>query len=760
MGRKQKDDTYFEADKHFYLNDRDPSLRPICISLPDPPDLRLIDGYGLPPEEQRFRRVEYPPRLKALEEEVLKDLERREAVERDFSVNGYTIYNEFWTRLDSEFQDYQTEIDFIKRMWWHRINGYWCFIKGKPTYISGPNFTYLNFFYLGEAGQFPEYRDRDRRWFLAVKYAWECTETFKELDKDGHGVKRHGHYEMVDDGVRKFLGMVNSKGRRIGDTTKAFVLYHEFGVLEFGGICGIISFGGESAQEAFKKKLIPAWQRMPLWMKPMYSNNNNPSTICYEPPRNVYTKKGLGTTLNAASSGSEQAYDSKAVKFLIYDEAGKDKRHNAPAKWSTLKYCLMEGEKLKGFSIHPTTVEEMEDGGGKEFYSMMEGADFYVRMKDNGRTKNDLLKIFFRASDGMAGAIDSYGYSVEFEPTDWQRAEGFKEGMFHRIEKRREQYRRSGKPEDMALYRENQRKQPIYYMDSFVDEEGGLGFDYIKIGEAISRLNEHTTARRYNILRDPSNFDGPRRLVPDEKGKFHVSIDLGYDRMNQKIRMLKYDHLLGRDVWTWRPRDMTTFVAGADPITFMKKREAAGTKRSKAAGCVFWNYDPQMDKSDNPNDWSSFRTVVTYLNEVPTEEEYNLDMLDMCILFQSPMYTENNKTGVWETFLKYGYDGYLIYDIDPNTGRKKDRPGVWLNDATKQKGFNLISDYIQQRMGKEQHLELVEQMDKIRSFDDLKRFDLLSAFMCALLGAKSSYSEILQTFEEQEVDINDLRALF
>jgi hypothetical protein len=58
---------YLPADLSFVVNqghpegtDPDPDLTPIRISLPIPPKLELIDGYGLLPEEQYFRRQKCP----------------------------------------------------------------------------------------------------------------------------------------------------------------------------------------------------------------------------------------------------------------------------------------------------------------------------------------------------------------------------------------------------------------------------------------------------------------------------------------------------------------------------------------------------------------------------------------------------------------------------------------------------------------------------------------------------------------------------
>ena len=90
---------YKEADKYFVLNDKDISLTPIYISLPDPPEYDKIDGYGKEPEKQMFKRMKYPPKLKALEEKVMNELKQKE-IGRDFKINGYVIYKEFWKQFN------------------------------------------------------------------------------------------------------------------------------------------------------------------------------------------------------------------------------------------------------------------------------------------------------------------------------------------------------------------------------------------------------------------------------------------------------------------------------------------------------------------------------------------------------------------------------------------------------------------------------------------------------------------------------------
>lgn len=747
---------YEVEDRTMVVNGRDPVLRPIRLSLPKAPPLHTIDGYGLDIKNQRFRRVEPPERLATLERKVLRELNDRSVEKASFTVTGYAIYKEFWKQLESDVEYYADAIEYIQQMWYYMVNGYWFFNHGKPTWLSPWHFRYLHFFYLVESHQYPDYRDRDRRWFNANWYAWTSTESFAKLSKDGEARQNEeGEYDMRDVGQRVLEGTANSKGRRMGDTYKALCVGDWFITQYVASKAGIISFGGEGAKAAFRDKYIPAWQRQPIWLKPVYKNNNDPSSVDYDVPRNVFGEEGLGSFYDYAGTSSEAYYDSKKINFLFCDETGKTDRRDVNSRWGTLRYCLREGEEVIGFSIQPTTVEEMDSGGGKEFFEMMENANFYVRDKDTGRTRNGLMRLFFRASDGRKGFIDSYGYSVEFEPTDWQVEEGFTVGAFDYLKRERDIYLMSGRPSDQKLYREHQRKNPIYYMDSFVSESADLGFDYAILGETISRLRQGSEAKRYNIMADPENPHGQRYLQRDPDGKFVVSIDYPQSLWNRKVKDYRYDPVVNEHVEEWRPEDMTRFVASADPITFVNHRMKRSQKDlSKASGGILELKHPD-DANRSPEDWSGYLPVVTYIHQPYSTEEYVDDMINMCVLFGAMMYPERNKELIVEQFIKRGYGGYLLYDID-SRGKRKPDPGWYANNVNKQDAFTLIRDWITFRGRKCEHLELMEQLNDIRSIDEMTRYDLVAVMAGLMLGAKSRYGEQMEQFDSVEIDMDAL----
>ena len=54
---------YDKADKTLTVND-DPDLIPIKVPLPKAPDYRQIEGFGLTPDKQYFRKEVYPLKLR------------------------------------------------------------------------------------------------------------------------------------------------------------------------------------------------------------------------------------------------------------------------------------------------------------------------------------------------------------------------------------------------------------------------------------------------------------------------------------------------------------------------------------------------------------------------------------------------------------------------------------------------------------------------------------------------------------------------
>ena len=134
------------------LDDKD--LRPIFISLPTPPPEHLIDGYGLPQDEQYFRRVTIPPELTNLYNTIVDEMKAEYANNMNRIVSDWKIYLRFWERLERDREHYEPEIQFIKTIWWYRTYGYFFFNDGEITFLPPDYFDYLNFFSMIDVSDF------------------------------------------------------------------------------------------------------------------------------------------------------------------------------------------------------------------------------------------------------------------------------------------------------------------------------------------------------------------------------------------------------------------------------------------------------------------------------------------------------------------------------------------------------------------------------------------------------------------------------
>jgi len=770
MSRPKKNNgmpyAYVEADTSFLVND-DPDLTPIRISLPSPPPLHLIDGYGLPPNEQRFKRQREPERLTLLIERIKDELNLKAKENQQFRATGFKIQQRINEELSINADRYENELKWIKKQWWHRVHGYWFYNNGKPTYICGWHFTYLNYWYSPSIkGGYPEYRDRDRRWFLFKKYIYDCTETFANLDKDGKAVKEEdGTFKMIDTGKRGFYGTINNKHRRAGETFKSLCIGHEIAILNPGTYAGLMSYTSKQVEDTFDLMLVPAWREFPLYLKPYYSSSNKPAQeIKYDVPPNEMSEKGLNVAINYSPSGDAKGYDGKKVCFLLVDESGKTTEYNINERHSVLKQCLSlgNGAKIIGFCVYPSTVEELTEEGGKEYKTMQEQSNFYHRVPATGSTITGLAVDFYSAIDGLEGYVDSHGMSVSDEPTENQKKEGFKTGAKNWLQGELDVLLKRGDPESINRYRELKRKFPIRWADSWIGNTGNIGFDILKIDKRIAEINSNKSTlmpQRGNFI---GNLTDPTWMPDEENGRFYISYKPPVSQINQKIRTIEVDAITNQPKMVWKPAGVNGFVrftAGSDSFDFLKENEAKKredkSKTSKGGGAVFMNRDKRIDPDDKPiEQWETYRYVCTYLYRPPSDDEYIDDMIRMCVWYGAYMYPETNKKNLLKEFVKKGFGGYLSYDIDPVTGKRADAPGIYLQ---KQKNdvFALFQSYILHRCHIERHVELLEDAKNIPSIDRLTDYDRLAASMEALWGSRNNYNEVM-SFTSTGVDLMSL----
>jgi hypothetical protein len=734
-------DKYFPADEFVMVNDRSRRTYPIKIDIPKCPDITTIDGYGLNPENQVFQYEKYPAKLKKLEADC----------------NG--VIDEIFKKLEKNQKTYKSEIKWIKKQWLRRLTGYWFFCNGKPTYIDGWHYFYLNYYKL-DIGK-PKYYDRDRRWFLFARYCYTDTKAVYSwhcLEKDGtkkyfsnqkeakeYSVKNNlvviQRDEIVEMGRRVCYGFNSLKGRRVGDSYKGLAIGMELITRSIEGVCGIQSMDEDTGRKLFLRQAA-AWKKLPFFFQPMYSCGTNPQEkiTFYAPSERggsnvVGFNIGLESVIDFASTVNRSYYDGQKLLFYLSDEDGKIARNeDINIRWDIPKQCMVQGSNINGFSIHPSTAGEMNKGG-ENFYQLFENSRYEVR-NDNGETISGLYTWFAPADDAHEGFIDKFGMSIMDTPTKEQAAFiGKKIGAKEFIMNKRKVLIQDGSDKALQKLRMEQRLYPLEYEDCFMTDDGDIGMPYEIINKRINELIfERDLVVRGNFMREiPNDLTSRVVFVENEQiGRWFVSKVL--TPMETNLKYLREGH--------WYPSKPTRFIASADPF---RLSNVGNKKYSDGGGAVFWNRDMTIDpETKDIMEWESNRFVCTYSYRSKFTEDYAEDMLMMCEYYGCMCFPEINLPLIVEYFRQRGYFGFLKFGKDKTTGKRKLTPGYSSTGNTKPELFNSLRDYIQLHGHRERHSEILMECKSIKGLDDMTNHDLFTACSGCLLSNENSYENAVE----------------
>jgi len=689
-------------DTPYYIgiNTNDDDLIPIYISSPKPPRITMIDNYYLPKDEQYWRRPEVPPELIKLERRAYDLLYLRERANRQETVQGYRVYQKYWELLSSERKKYKKEIAWIKKMWWHRVNGYWMYNDGEPVYLSGDYFDYLTFWYIKEAEIYPNFREEDRVISIFSQYLETTTETFTNMSPDNGRAQKDddGKYEMTDVGSRVFFGEMTPKFRRAGETQRGCHKVWKGTSTTQAAYGTIISMEGLNAEKHYYKKLVPAWNKYPMFLKPIWMGSKRPTSIKMIEPPNVFHIEGLGSVIDYTDSAGVTKNDGDTLYFSLCDEEGKSSRADIFERWSVNKVAMSRGggTNIIGYSMHPSTVEEMDEAG-MEFYRLGQLSCFYERMPVTGQTYSGLARIFIPAFKKLDGFIDRWGKSVIDKPSERQKEYSprakfalMDKGAKDALQSQLDSLLSKGTPEALEAYRSRRRKFPMRWADCWLGASGNVGFNMEIIDRRIEELNRMRSFEKppYKIgyfYRENDNPDG--RVVwknDSESPKFKISMDLPEELANQREKIEVWDGLKNKMVYGWRPLHGHKFTLGADPFRNLKAQEAkqgsrfsttlSNSRQSDGGIVVLWEHDKDIDTTLTREEWESFRTVLTYKYRPATQDEYFEDILMAAQYFGAMIYPEQNVERLISYVYDRGYGGYFLFDIGFD-GKRKAMPG-------------------------------------------------------------------------------------
>lgn len=703
---------YQDADRYVILHEDDPDLKPLIIPLPEPPKLEDIDGYGLPPSLQVFQHQKYPESLQLLEQRT--------------HDNGdpFTI-EDCYQYLKDNAKYYREEIEWIREQWRRRLNGYWFYCNGKPTYIDGWHYFFLNFWPVQNKRRrdgLPDYRDRDRKTFHAWRYCYKDTHCF---------------------------GSTYVKHRREGATFKAECVGYCIATSGRKHHMGIQSKSEDDAKKVFRDKLVGPWKSLPFFFKPIHNGSTDPQSKIEMVPSGVRGKggsalgrsEGIGSIISFRESGN-WAYDGDKLYFTHQDEVGKKPSgvsFNVEKRWTVLKECLAQGggSDIHGFALLTSTVEDMSGSGGEEFWNIC-NQSWHHKKNKNGQTNSGLYNVFIPAYEGLEGFIDEFGNSIVDDPEEPVRNDLGKMisiGARTYLQNQIDSLEEAG---DHDAVNDFKRKFPRWFREAFRKASSESGFNQEILNQRLDYLRMYPKTSRYDLKwENDKRFTRVVAIPNPDHGKFLISHFFPHPFENSVI----WD----RELETYRPRFPWMAVAGSDPVRFVKTKSG---RKSKGAGAVRYPKDDAIDSGNDPSEWVSNKFVCTYLNEITDQGEYCEDMLMMTWLYGAMHYPEVQITQVMDYFYENNCWGLFIYDVD-DKGRRSPNPGTSMLQRDKQDVFQYYMRYINTFGKYENHAELLEQVKDIEGPEQMTDYDLFTAGGCCLLGEHSRIHK-MQEKEEKE----------
>ena len=568
-----------------------------------------------------------------------------------------------WNEMPTEFKS--RYVEYIEQEFDYREEGCWFMNNGKPIYITGAHYMYLQWANI-DIG-YPDFREANRLLYLF----WEACRA-----------------------DTRCFGMIYLKIRRSGFSFMSSSECVNTATLARDGRVGILSKTGTDAKKMFTDKVVPINSRLPFFFRPIMDGMDKPKTeLAYRVPAAKITKKnmfnvddseldGLDTTIDWKNT-DDNSYDGEKLLLLVHDESGKwIKPNNILINWRVTKTCLRLGSRIIGKCMMGSTSNALNKGGGN-FKKLYEDSDVKKRNK-NGQTKSGLYSLFVPMEWNMEGFIDIHGMPVFRNPRT--AARGIDGQEIHKGAVDYWEAEVDSLKNDADALNEYYRQFPRSESHAFRDESKQSLFNLTRIYQQIDYNDSLISA--HHITRGSFRWkDGIKDTTvifsPDKRGRFLVSWMPGAGLSNRVIEKhgVKHpgnDHIgaFGCDSY-----DISGVVGG-------------GGSNGALHGMTKFNMD----------DAPSNEFFLEYIARPQTAEIFYEEVLMACIFYGMPILIENNKPRLLYHFKNRGYRGFSLNRPDKlyNKLSKTERELGGIPNSSedvKQAHASAIESYIEKHVG-------------------------------------------------------------
>ena len=609
-------------------------IQNLIIALPKPPK----EIYKHP--DNKWVKQEYP-----------KELQR---IKNIFDWRGYPENNKekWYDYIDEEFR--------------RREEGFWFVNNGKPTWITGTHYMYLQWSKIDVGA--PDFREANRLFYIF----WEACKADKRC-----------------------YGMCYLKNRRSGFSFMSSAETVNLATISSDSRYGILSKTGADAKKMFTDKVVPISINYPFFFKPVQDGMDRPKTeLAYRVPASKFTRKkitaneqleeieGLDTTIDWKNTG-DNSYDGEKLALLVHDESGKWERpDNILNNWRVTKTCLRLGSRIVGKCMMGSTSNSL-DKGGDNFKKLYNASDVTKRNR-NGQTKSGLYSLFIPMEWNYEGFIDQFGLPVFTDPNNdiiGPDGELIDIGVINHWENEAQ-----GLKQDQDALNEFYRQFPRTEEHAFRDEAKNSIFNLVKIYEQVDYNDGIGNTANVNT----GNFqwvngikDTQVIFYPDPKGRFNISWTPQPHLQNKIIIKNGIRH----------PGNEHMGAFGCDSY------DISGTVDGRGSNGALHGLTKFSMEDAPPNHF-----FLEYIARPQTAEIFFEDVLMSLVFYGMPLLAENNKPRLLYYLRRRGYRGYSMNRPDRIWNKlsttEKEIGGIPnSSEDIKQAHAAAIEMYIQQYVG-------------------------------------------------------------
>jgi hypothetical protein len=553
--------------------------------------------------EQYWERVPLPDWYKAT-------IKREDDYERKRKEDEPAFYDERYEKYKSQ-------------EWNRRLNGFWYYNNGIPTYITGAHYLYMQWISI-DIG-YPSFRIPDLEYFYFLQYC-------------------------IEDPL--CMGMLEITKRRFGKTFRGGVFVLDYPTRTKMTNGAIQSKTGGDAKKVFAKAIISPFKKLPRFFRPEYdmSLGITPKSEIRFQQTNIRGKKAeegldkdeLGSMIDFQSA-DPVAYDGQKIHRYFSDEWAKTVECNIYERHDVVRYCLLDDEgRIIGKALYSSTVEQLETEkeGVQDAAKQLWNDSDHMNKGDNISTASGLYRFFMTAD--RARNFDRYGYP-DVEKTI-KAIIADRKTVEHN-------------PRALAA---RKRKEARTIKEAF----GG--------GTDKCEFNDENIENQKELLEEKPVFLRQCRLERDKEGKIYFMDDKkGGWLLHEKPDVENnYFETSGG----YEPRNRLHYQLGIDPV-----KDDFAVNGSKPTICVF------KKSCIKDGEETGMKPVALYIDKTRLDVHFDDEVLKAVLWYGcTANYELDSRTDYYRYFVKMKAGRFLEWTpkvaIDPIRSNFKVKPGTQSGD--------------------------------------------------------------------------------